>query len=256
MSKLRPICVPRLCTLLALVCASVAAAAAPPTYLKIDDDTLQVTAGKPVRMRIQLPGGETWSQANVGQFQVRTFGRVQTIIPEPNTASTELIYQFDAPGYAMIILAAGPATSKGRTDSVTRTPYCSKLVVRVDPAPSKRDAAPPSLNSPGMTAKVGMKIEVCPYLDPTSLKPEAIERGADLPVRVYFEGASQGHMKVMAFGPDGTQQTRITDAKGIAHFKIHATGRWLVRYRHLVDSVTYTGDLIFDAGVVQRGAGK
>lgn len=242
--------------LASLVCASMALAAPPQVFLELDDGTLQVTAGKPVRMRIQIPGGETWSQANVGQFQIRTFGKVETISPDPKSVSPELLYLFEEPGYAMVILAAGPGSSKDQPDSVTQTPYCCKLLVRVDPAAPEQSTDRQSLKSPGLTAKVGMKIEVCPYRDPMLLSPEAIENGADLPVRVYFEGASQAHAKVTAFGPNGEQQTRTTDTKGIAHFKITAPGRWVVRYQHVVHRVQYTGDLIFDAGPVRKEVGK
>lgn len=237
-----------------LICASVAAADAPQAYLKLNDDTLRVTAGEPVRLTIQIPGGETWAQANVAQLQVRTFGKTETITPDPNAATNELTYRFEVPGYAMIILAAGSASSKGHTDSVSRTPYCCKLLIRVHSAGSEGLADPPTFKSPGLTAKVGMKVEVSPYIDPLSFTPQAVQRGADLPVRVYFEGAAQKNAEVTAYGPGGTQQTRRTDAKGLAHFKIKGTGRWVVRYQHLLDGVRYTGDLVFDAGKLQRGA--
>ena len=237
-----------------LICASVAAADAPQVYLKLNDDTLRVTAGEPVRMTIQIPGGETWAQANVAQLQVRTFGNTETITPDPDAATNELTYRFEEPGYAMIIFAAGSAASKGHTDSVSRTPYCSKLLIRVDFAGAEGLADPAAFKSPDLTAKVGMKVEVSPYIDPLSFTARAVQRGADLPVRVYFEGAAQKNAEVTAYGPGGTQQTRRTDAKGLAHFKINGTGRWVLRYQHLVDGVPYTGDLVFDAGTVQRGA--
>jgi hypothetical protein len=237
-----------------LICSSLAAAETPQSYLKINDDTLGVTAGKPVRFFIQIPGDETWAQANVAQFQVRTFGKTETITPDPQAATHELTYRFEEPGYAMIIFAAGAAHSKGQTDSVSRTPYCSKLLIRVDTA--KPDGQPPAaaLKSPGLTAKVGMKVEISPYIDPLSFTPQAVRRGADLPVRVYFEGAAQKNAEVKAYGPGGTQQTRRTDTKGLAHFKIDAIGRWVLRYQHDVDGVPYTGDLVFDAGTGREGA--
>lgn len=237
-----------------LICTSVAAADAPQAYLKLNDDTLRVTAGEPVRMTIRIPSGETWAQANVAQLQVRTFGKTETITVDPNAATNELIYQFEEPGFAMIIFAAGSAASKGHTDSVSRTPYCSKLLVRIDSADATELGDPPALKSPGLTAKVGMKVEISPYIDPLSFTREAVERGADLPVRVYFEGAAQKNAKVTAYGPGGTQQTRTTDAKGIARFKVNRTGRWIVRYQHDIGGVLYTGDLIFDAGTVRKGA--
>ncbi len=237
-----------------LICAAVAAADAPQAYLKLNDDTLRVIVGEPVRMTIQIPGGETWAQANIAQFQVRTFGKTETITVDPNAATNELTYRFEEPGYAMIILAAGSAASRGHTDSVSRTPYCSKLLIRVDPAGADELAVQPILKSPGLTAKVGMKVEVSPYIDPLSFTPQAVQRGADLPVRVYFEGMAQKNAEVTAYGPGGKQQTRKTDAKGLAHFRINATGRWVVRYEHHVDGVPYTGDLVFDAGMVQEGA--
>lgn len=244
------------CLLAVLLAPSIAAAAAPETFLKLDDDTLRVTAGKSVRMTLQTPERETWPQANICQFQIRTFGRTETILPDPNRPSTELTYRFDKPGYAMVILAAGPGSSKGHTDSVQRAPYCAKLLVRVDPDPSEKQTPSPPLKSPGLTAKAGMKVEVSPFIDPTTLPPEAIEKGADFPVRVYFEGSAQKHVPVTAYAPDGARQTNTTDTVGIAHFKVNQPGRWLVRYQHLVDGVTYTGDLVFDLSNAKQGEGK
>jgi hypothetical protein len=244
------------CLLATLVGPAVAAAATPGTFLKLDDDTLQVTAGRDVTMTLETPEREAWSQANVCRFQVRTFGRVETIEPDPNRTSTEMTYRFNEPGYAMVILAAGPGSTKGQTDSIQRAPYCAKLLVRVDPDPADAQARAAPMKSPGLMAKTGMKVEVSPYIDPTSLPLEAIENGADLPVRVYFEGISQKQVPVTAYGPDGTQQTETTDSHGITRFKVKTPGRWLVRYQHDVDGVTYTGDLVFDLGTTQQGEGK
>ncbi len=245
-----------LCLMVSLAGASDVMAAAPQSYLKLDDDTLHVTAGKPVRMTIQIPGDETWSQANVGQFQVRTFGKVETITPEPTNTSTQLSYTFAEPGYAMVIFAAGASSSRGRSDSVTSTPYCAKLLVRVDPDPSATQVPPATLKNAGMTSKVGLKVEVSPYIDPTTFTPATIAQGADLPVRVYYEGSAQKHVEITAYSPDGSQQTKTTGTKGTARFKVDAVGRWVVRYQHTEGSVVYTGDLVFDAGTVTEGAGK
>ncbi len=230
-----------------------AAAATPESFIQLDDDTLRVTAGRAVRMTLKTPEREAWAVANIGQLQVRTFGKVETIVLPENRDAVALTYTFAEAGYAMLILAAGPSATRGATDSVQRTPYCAKLLVRVDADPSADEAVVTPLKSPGFTAKAGMKVEVSPFIDPTSMTPDAIRAGADLPVRVYFEGSAQKHTAVAAYGPDGTQQRRTTDGVGIAHFSIDQPGRWLVRYRHVADGVTFTGDLIFEVGATPQG---
>jgi len=233
-----------------------ATAAAPDTFLQVDDGTLRVTAGKAVRLKLRMPERQTWSLANIVQLQVRTFGKVETIEPPVDQGVEELTYKFDAPGYAMLLLAAGPNSTKGRVDSVRRTPYCAKLLVRVDADPSADTVVADPLKSPGFTAKAGMKIEVSPYIDPTSLSREAVLAGADLPVRAYFDGGAQSNATVMAQGPDGTQQHRTTDGVGIARIRIDQPGRWLVRYQHVDEGLMYTGDLLFDVGITSREEGE
>lgn len=233
-----------------------AAAATPETFLQLDDDTLRVIVGRPIRMTLRIPEREAWAVANIGQFQVRTFGKVETIVLPENRDAVALTYTFAEAGYAMLILAAGPSSTRGSTDSVQRTPYCAKLLVRVDAEPSAGDTTVTPLKSPGFTAKAGMKVEVSPFIDPTSMSPDAIRAGADLPVRVYFEGSAQKHAAVEAYGPDGTRQRRTTDGVGIARFKIDQPGRWLVRYQHVADGVTFTGDLIFEVGAAPQGGKK
>lgn len=229
------------------ICAS-AMGAAPESFLQLNDGTLRVTAGRPVRLKLITPERQAWAVANIGQFQVRTFGKVETIPLPDDRSLKELTYTFEAPGYAMVLLAAGPGSSRGFTDSVQRTPYCAKVLVRVDPDPSSEAAMTAPARSPGLTAKAGMTIEVTPYIDPTTFSSDAIQAGADLPVRVYFQGTSQPNATVMAYGPDGAPQRQTTDSVGVARFRIDKAGRWLVRYQHVAGGVTFTGDLLFEVG--------
>ena len=103
------------------------------------------------------------------------------------------------------------------------------------------------------TLKVGMKVEVCPYISPIHLRPGAGPGGADLPVRVYYEGIAQKHVTVTAHSPDAKVQTATTDSKGIAHLKIPRPGKWLVRYVHVANGTTYTGDLLFEVEPDTKG---
>ena len=226
----------------------------PRTFLRLDDGTLRVTAGTPVRFVLQLPGGETWSQANIGQFQVRTFGAVVSPLPEPRPDSKTVWHTFESPGQAMVILCAGPAATAGRSDSWQRTPYCTKLLVRIDPpARGKGDEAPGPTPSGGLTAKAGTKVEIRPTVDPTSFSRDDLARGADFPVRVYYEGSKEKNVPVVAMGPGGVKQTSTTDTSGFARFRIHLPGHWRIRYERRVDGLTYRGDLLFEAGGASRG---
>ncbi len=81
------------------------------TYLRLDDNVLRVTAEQPVRLSLTLPGGETWSQANVGHFQVRTYGKTESVPCHPDPDTGEVLYAFPSTGLALVILSVGPAAS-------------------------------------------------------------------------------------------------------------------------------------------------
>ena len=216
------------------------------TYLRLDDNVLRVTAEQPVRLSLTLPGGETWSQANVGHFQVRTYGKTESVPCHPDPDTGEVLYAFPSTGLALVILSVGPAATKGHPDSWQRTPYCTKLIVRVEDANGSMTPAPTP--NPGITAKVGSKVEIRPLVNPTALSSAALAKGADFAVRVYYEGSAQARATVTARGPHGATQTATTDASGLAYFKIDGQGRWLLRYQKKVEPVTYTADLLFEVG--------
>jgi len=239
-----------------------ASAGEPRPFVKISPDkrglgTLAVKAGEPVKVVLDLPGGERWDTANIGQFHVRTYGRQESIDPVLAGGAKHLAYTFAQPGWALIVISAGPAGERGKSDSWQRTPYCTKMIVRVDPPDGGGGPTSGSFPNPGLTSKVGMKVELLPYISPPALRVSSDpSQKTHLPVRVYWEGASEKQATIWAYGPDGAKTSAVTGGKGIANIEITKPGRWLVRYEKNVDGTMYTGDLIFDAPGVAPGKGE
>ncbi len=238
--------------------------AAPTTFLRMKsglraEDALVAKVGESVRFVLDLPTREGWSDANIGSLQIRSLGRQERVDLSNLTAEGEVGYTFDKPGWALVILNAGSAVAKQRSDAWQATPYCTKLIVRVDPAGEIRPNSRP-LPDGGVTGKVGMKVELLPYIAPYGLAvtpsdPNDPKTGSYVPVRVYFDGISQKSVKIHAYGPEGAHTTAVTGKKGIANVKLTRAGRWLIRYQKAVDGEIYTGDLVFDApGEAKKGA--
>lgn len=228
--------------LLLLAAGPVTASAVSP-YLATNarDGALTATAGQPVKFSLNLPSKADFSKANVGQFVVRTAKRQVSLRPKHPTAGlAEIPFTFTEPGYALVIISAGPERQKGKSDSWQRTNYCTKLVLRIDP-PTGNPTSGFQLRDPGLTGKVGQRIEVTPYISPPSLRV-----GGDLPVRVYFEGSAQKNATVKAYQPDGKTVSKISDSVGTTHFKINQPGQWVIRYQKTFEGETYTGELVFE----------
>jgi hypothetical protein len=200
-------------------------------------DTLSATVGQPVKIRLTLPGGVRWTEANIGRLVVRTHGVQRRVAPTPAAGTDFLQYTFSEPGSAIMILAAGPPEQKGKSDSWQRTTYCTKLFIRVkadgDAAGAARD--------PGQTAKAGTRIELLPLIAPTTLRV-----GDDIPVRAYFNAGGQKGVIVAAHRPDGSTEEKKTDSVGTTHFRINVPGKWIVRYEHKADATTYIGEVVFE----------
>lgn len=225
---------------LAVWVVPVCCAAAPPEpFLKLD--SLAVTAGAPFRLTLNLPEGESWAEANIAQLVLRTYGRHDQVTIPPAASGKELNASVPLPGPTMLILSAGPAAEKGKSDSWQRTPYCAKYFLRVDPAPDAPPAAATPAPDPGFCGKVGQKIELLPGMSPAALEP-----GSDMIVRAYYEGEAQEGDAVTAYRPDGTSEIQLTRSKGFANFRITQGGRWLIRYTKVADGEKYTADLVFD----------
>jgi len=231
--------------------AAVRAAEQPFLSTGLAGQSLAPRAEEPLKLTLALPNSEDWSQANISRLVIWTPGNQKSIVPDkPAAGLKELSYTFKEPGYAMIILSAGPATAKDTKNAWQRTPYCTKLVLRVGPKEGE-PRAQDYVRDPGLTGKVGQKIEVVPYFSPVHLLT-----GDDLPVRVYFDNGAQSGATVVAIRPDGSVDTQTSNATGIANFRITLPGRWIIRYqKEVAQEGTYTGELVFEvpAGSRQEG---
>ena len=221
-------------------------------------DNLTAVAGKPVRLSLNLPTGENFSEANIGQLMFRSYARQEHRAEAAATAGDTMTYTFDRPGYALIVLCAGPASMKDSSDSWQRTTYNTKLVLKVEPDPERAAREPVPFRDGGVTAKVGMKVEVMPLMAPYSIAvppAKGDEGGFYFPVRVYWEGSKEKHVTIHALGPGDAHSTAETDGQGIANIRLTEPGRWIIRHQKKVDGVLYTGDLVFDAPAPEKEKG-
>lgn len=218
--------------------------------------TLSPTAGEPVEVRLNLPTGENWADANVGAFFVRQ-GTEQWSVPiEPVEGGDVILLTFVRPGTALVVLSVGRAEDRGFSDSWQRTPYCSKAVVRVQPGDDPARAGPTV--GDGVTGKVGHKIEILPLAHPATLRV-----GDHLPVRVYYEGGKRKGVAVRASvkkmgveTPVAVNAMRPTDSVGTTWFELAHQGQWRLSWSEEVDGVTHTAELVFEIAANAEGEQK
>ena len=203
-------------------------------------DTLTVPAGTPVAFELELPTGETWDTANVGRLVVRTYGVQDTIPIKPANGKLQAQYTFDKPGVALVMLCAGWGKDRDKSDAWQRTPFCTKLLLRITSADGKFPSAE-TIRDCGSIGKAGLTVEVLPYAVPWKLRG-----GHDLPLRVYFRGNKQKGAIVTAYKPDGTTTCATTDAKGITNISVDQPGRWVIRYERTENGVQHIGELVFE----------
>ncbi len=80
--------------------------------------------------------------------------------------------------------------------------------------------------SPLALAKVGLRNEIRPLMDPT-----ATPVGRDVAVRVYVEGSKVAGAKVQATNlAQGTTQDKRTDDTGATYFTMTAAGTWRIEF--------------------------
>ncbi len=173
-------------TALAVLIAAAAAQAAQAGGPAVIPASLSPAAGAPTYLELRLPAGPdrtepTWATANVAQFFVRSAGEQRTLLPIQTASDRRrAVFSLDKPGPVLLCVAVGPPQARGHSDSWQRVTHCTKIVLTVR---SDNPQAPPGPPNPGITAKTGQKVEILPLVDPTRLN-----RGDDLPVRVYYQG--------------------------------------------------------------------
>ena len=127
----------------------------------------------------------------------------------------------------------------GETDKAVRERYSryGKTLLRVGSGAS----------SAHVTAPVGLKIELVPQVDPTTLRA-----GSMLRVRLLLDGqpapnALVGAIYASAKGtPEAWPLTGRTDAKGDVEFRLQDPGPWLIRAVRTVRRTGETGELAAD----------
>jgi len=234
---------------------TVAVAAAPEPLLKVN--TLTPVVGQPVELSLNLPTGEDWTQANIGQLVVRAaihredegLEVQRSLSTTPAAGQSSLSYTFEQPGYAMLILDAGPSTERNQSDSWQRTSFCTKVVLHVIGAGAVGEATATAVD-PGLSAKVGQRVELLPLISPATIRP-----GNDLPVRVYMDGEKKAGVEVRAYRPDGQANVQTTTPGGVAVFRITEPGRWMIRFETTHQDKLFIAELVFDVAAAAKAPG-
>lgn len=232
------------CLFFALSIAGAVRAADPPKpMLQIQSanaaQVVQPTAKQPIRFTLTIPDEPEWAQINMGQCVVRE-ASIQRNLPVRISSAKRntLDYTFEEPGYALIAVCFGPSDGVQRSDSWRQVTQCTKRIVRVV---GEGHAAETKVKDPGVTAKVGQRMEFVPLISPAVLRP-----GDDLPIRLFVDYEKATAAPVVAYAPDGSKQEAATDAVGAVNFSIHQAGSWLIRHERVVEGARWITELAFD----------
>ena len=92
--------------------------------------------------------------------------------------------------------------------------------------------------SPKFTKPVGLKLEIVPESDPTTLAV-----GVPLTVKVLFEGKPLRNVMVMALDAVSAKEPQRvrTDAKGLARVALPRSGMWLIKAVHMIPAPSDAG---------------
>jgi Domain of unknown function (DUF4198) len=182
--------------------------------------------------RLTLPGelGSSWRALNVGRLQVRTAGGSGSLDQPDLPAARDLELTLGTPGCSLLVVDVGPQPATGDPSPAwQRVTHCWKVVVC--------DGEGGGDSGVVLTAKTGSRIEIRPLFNPARLLA-----GADLPVRLYFDGEAVEGGEVEALGPGAVRTTARGDRFGIAVLRISRSGRWRLVFPHQ----GATAELIFD----------
>lgn len=236
MPRLQTSAYPLAVIVLILTCGALPLAAAEAVHIA----KLKRLDGEAVRLTLAPQLGASWQEVNVGRVVLRAPG-IQQRFPDallPKSAHLDLDLAHD--GCSLLLVDLGPPAAKQRVDAWRQITHTTKIVLCKDAGDPQARLEALREASALTTAKTGSKVEVRPFLSPTLLRP-----GGHLPICVYFEGAAQAGMEVIAQGPDDRLHRRTTDAVGVAHLPIDASGQWTVRYSTKAGGETYVAELIF-----------
>jgi hypothetical protein len=260
----------------------------PPTgalgTLYLTPETFNVPVGQGLRLRVlsgQADRAELlpWPQERIGGFFINT-GNTRhnraTIGPssdDPRAAEVRI----DRPGVAVIALNTRPAvvelaagelrefvraTSAADESLLKALPVAGTVRVRrIESASAIVRVTEPGgsrVFSAAATAKLGLRAEIQPLMDPT-----ALSAGSDVAIRVFVDAVQQPDVQVFATCvADGQRVSLRTDPVGSAHFALERAGVFRVEFHRLerlggdpqADFNLYSGSLCFE--VSAEGGGR
>jgi len=210
----------------------------------LSPDRFETSPSQPITLSFPSP-----SQARVpaiSWFFVRLAGtqenRDSTNAPPPNPDGT-LPVTLALSGIALIGLDLAPETMQWDPETFAafakscgdgdRCPTGASTVERRISAATlvrvSADADGEAESDSTAMSKAGLAAEVRPLMDPTVLGV-----GSDLPLRFYIDGEAIIAVRVTAtHKATGTTRSSVTDAKGMAFFRIDHAGPWTVEFHTL-----------------------
>ena len=181
------------------------------------------------RLVLDAALGSSWQDVNIGRLAIRTASHQERLdvggsgAPSAKSRRLALAPRPDG-GCALIIADIGPGFEKGRPDAWQRVTHATKIIDCGSSPPDaltvahiERRRAAGSI----FMAKTGSRAELQPLANPATLRP-----GADLPVRVYCDGAARAGIELAAVHPDGSRRYATTDAVGAVVMRIDSAGSW------------------------------
>jgi hypothetical protein len=201
---------------------------------------LSLAAQKSTELVLALPSKANWTDVNIGHLAVRGHGDQRILQPAEVDGRTVVQHTFQESGVYLVALSVGPPDARLKSDAWQQVTICSKLIVTVGDG-SEPPRGGDRLRAAGLSAKVGQRFEIVPLVSPVAMKV-----GSDLPVRAFFDFEKLVEWPLTAIRPDGSAETKNTDAVGAAHFRIDQPGRWILRFEKPLDGLARTAELVFN----------
>jgi hypothetical protein len=201
---------------------------------------LRPLAGKPVALRVAMPGVQSWKDVGVTRLAVRSAASQESLSIAPD-ATGAIGYKFASAGPALVMMCVG-ARNDTRSDAWQHASFCSKTILDVHDA--RRAAADSETD---LITETGLPIEVVPLKSPVGLPV-----GSELPASFHFMNEEQGGIEVAAVRPDGSVDRQVTNRTGIAYFAVSQPGRWVLRMVKPTAEGDRVGELVFEIAEGRR----
>ncbi len=208
--------------------------AAPSDPSQVADVASLPAVGQPFEWQLDGIAAEAAACGEV-RVVVRSRGEQGRITPTADEFSDAELWHFTPQREGTHVIATVCEPPAITDLHIERLYYYEKQFVRVNPAdPESTGTAGPSASA---TAKFGHRLEMIPLVDPAFLTV-----GADLPLRVTFDGAGLNGVPITMTVPASAGETEgeqpadnlQSNTSGGINVKINRAGRWTITVQHQV----------------------